>query len=300
MDDAGTGGGATPGRRKGLAGVSPWVWLGCGCGVLVLLAGLAIGGFVFAGMRQVRDLERLKRDPVALARRIQTILPYRELPAGYEPDLVISVPILTDTAIFARRPPGWQGRVPDNAPRFIYSRTLALGGGLSTEEQRRRFLDPRQGMPSFLRGLLPHAPAIETLRTGTFEAGGHPVYYRVQRALVSNHGERRAIFTTVAMIACPDAMHAHTVVWTDGRFGARRGRAEDRAGRDEEQDNRAGDAEDVHRDDRQGDRQDDREHDRQGDSKGDRRNDREAAAERGDPAAMAAFLSHFQFCGGRR
>jgi hypothetical protein len=258
MEGSRTAGGEAPGRAK--KRISPWLWVGCGCGALVLLAALAAGGFVYVGMRQVREMETLRHDPAALARRIQAIVPYRDLPAGYEPDLVISVPILTETAIFARRRPGQAAPASDAAPRFIYSRTLALGGGISTEAQRKRFLDPRQGMPPWLGGLSIHVPHVETLRTGELDAGGHRVYYRVQRALLDDHGEKRSIFTTVAMIDCRDGMHAHSVVWTDGRFGA--GPAEE--GGQGGQDGAA---------------------------------DPGGAAQRGDPAAVAEFLSHFRLCG---
>ena len=209
---------------------SPWVWVGCGCGVLALLGALGIGGLAYTGYRQAKEFQTLQHDPQALAQRIQKIAPYRDLPAGYVPQMVIAVPILTQTAIFGRRrPDGTAGPAPrrGGGDQFIISRTFSFSGGVATEEERRRFLDPRRGVPSWFKGLPIPVPAVETLRTGSFQVGGHTVYYRTQRTEVTSRGTRRSLFTTVGIVDCADPMHVHTVMWNSGAaLGAQQSAAE--------------------------------------------------------------------------
>jgi hypothetical protein len=257
------------GQGKGKKRISPWVWVGCGCGVLLLVGALAIGGFIFATVRQVRDAKELAQDPKALAERIQKIVPYRELPEGYSPAMAFSIPILSQTAIFSRGPLDADGagdmpRRMRRGDQFIYTRTFTPNGGATNEQQRKRFLDQRQGVPRWLKGLPIPMPDFEALRTGTFKVGGHTVYYRTQRTKLNDRGRRRGFLNTIGIVDCIDPLYTHTVMWNSasqaeeppleatGPAGATG--AEVRAA---------------------------------------------TTAEAGDPAAMAAFLGHFELCGGR-
>lgn len=80
---------------------SPWVYVGCACGVLVLLA---LGGIVattWFGYRAAKNFAEGVADPVKRAERAREVLPYDTLPPGYEPLGALSIPFLVDLAFFS-------------------------------------------------------------------------------------------------------------------------------------------------------------------------------------------------------
>jgi len=82
-------------------GTSPWVYIGCGCVVLLILA---IGGCFaagFFGVTQFRGFVEEMEDPVKREERVREILGARELPAGYHAQLFFRIPLLMEMVIIS-------------------------------------------------------------------------------------------------------------------------------------------------------------------------------------------------------
>ncbi len=80
-------------------GTPPWVTVGCGCCLLVLLA---IGGLVaagFFGVSAVKGYVETMKDPAARATRAAEILGSGELPEGYTAHIFLHIPWLIDMVV---------------------------------------------------------------------------------------------------------------------------------------------------------------------------------------------------------
>ncbi|HEY4589338.1 MAG TPA: hypothetical protein VII86_08910, partial [Thermoanaerobaculia bacterium] len=83
---------------------SPWVYIGVGCGVAVLLALAGIVGFTFLVYRQGKEMVQGFKDPKTREAKTRQVLPYDNLPAGYYAGGAMSIPFLMDFAILSDRP----------------------------------------------------------------------------------------------------------------------------------------------------------------------------------------------------
>src|SRR5262249_3225353 len=64
---------------------SPWTYVGCTCGAVVLLIMFAIVGMTFFTYRMGKNIQENFSDPVKREAKTREILAYKELPAGYHP-----------------------------------------------------------------------------------------------------------------------------------------------------------------------------------------------------------------------
>ena len=80
-------------------GTPPWVTIGCGCCLVVVLA---IGGFVAAGylgVSAVKDYVEDMKDPTVRAAKAAELLGAKQLPEGYPAHLYLSVPWIIDMVL---------------------------------------------------------------------------------------------------------------------------------------------------------------------------------------------------------
>ncbi len=80
---------------------SPWVYVGCSCGALVILALGAIVATTWFGYRAAKDFAEGFENPEKRAERAREVLPYDTLPAGYETLGAFSIPFVVDLAFFS-------------------------------------------------------------------------------------------------------------------------------------------------------------------------------------------------------
>ncbi len=169
---------------------SPWVYLGVGCGVAVLLGLIAISGFTYLVYRKGKEMTESFKDPKAREAKTREVLPYTELPAGYYPGGAMSIPFLMDFAVFTDREPT-SGQGPDQGNfderSFIFM-------------NMRHLRDNREKMERYLRGEAP-APedsawsksnvnfdAKKVIRRGQVEVGGQTVLYQASQGEITHKG----------------------------------------------------------------------------------------------------------------
>lgn len=81
------------------------LFMAIGCGAAVLLGAAVLGGLVFWGARQAHKLEEQMRDPRARDTRVREILGAEELPEGYQAVMGLSIPYLAEMAMLSDEPP---------------------------------------------------------------------------------------------------------------------------------------------------------------------------------------------------
>ncbi|HEX9944021.1 MAG TPA: hypothetical protein VGG03_18575 [Thermoanaerobaculia bacterium] len=189
---------------------SPWVYVGCGCGLAVLLALAGLTGLTWWGVQKGKEFERNFKDPQARAAKTREVLPYRELPAGYHPAGSFSIPFLMDVAILSDEEP-----TADKAPKAGEQAEFRERGFVYMNMRRLR--DNREKMERFLRGEAPppdespwqqsnvNFDPKQVIGRGAVETGGQQVLYAASRGEISrkDHRHEEGIVTMV-MPRCPD------------------------------------------------------------------------------------------------
>jgi hypothetical protein len=171
---------------------SPWVYVGCGCGLAVVLALAALTGLTYWGYQKGQELERTFKDPKARAEKTREVLPYRELPAGYYPAGSFSVPLLMEIAIIGDEEPrlgesGESKEMSFNERGFVYMNIRHLR---NNKEQMERFLRGEGPAPEdspWLKSGASFDPK-EIIRRGTVTASGRQVLYTASRGEISRQG----------------------------------------------------------------------------------------------------------------
>jgi hypothetical protein len=194
---------------------SPWVYVGCGCAALVLLAFLGIGGLTFLGYKKGKEFSEGMTDPVKREARVKAVLPYEQLPAGYYPAFAMSMPFgMMEMAMLTDHDPG-PGRVDQEFEErgFMF---------MSMRQMR----DNKDKMERYLRGEAPRPDdngwyqtnvrfdAKVNIRRGTVTVNGTEILYSANRGDLTRHGrEDRHGIVTMVMPECPHDTRLRFGLW---------------------------------------------------------------------------------------
>lgn len=189
---------------------SPWVYIGCGCGLAVLLALAGLTGLTWWGYQKGQEFEKNFKDPKARAEKTREVVPYRELPVGYYPVGAFSIPLLMDVAIFSDEEPR-QGETPNrgrnasfNQRGFIFMSMLHVRANKEKMERYLRGEAPAPEDAPWMQSGANFNPK-EVIRRGTVSAGGRQVLYAASRGEVSRRGHAgEQGIVTMVMPHCAD------------------------------------------------------------------------------------------------
>jgi hypothetical protein len=194
---------------------SPWVYIGCGCGVLVLLGAIA---FFFVGKKifgEARKISQGMSDPRVAEQRTREMLAYTALPDGYYPAGAFSIPLLMDMAILGDRPfePGdHHGGLEFDNHGFMFM--MMKQGHLPADDAgRERMLNNTNGnRGSWQQSSGLRIESQESLGEGEIKAGGTQVRYRATRGQVQINNRSHQGITAMMLPECPDN-HIRIAIW---------------------------------------------------------------------------------------
>lgn len=197
---------------------SSWRFLGCGCGVLVLLGFLAFAFLTWRMYRQGQDFEAAMKDPAERAARTRELLPWHDLPAGYHPGGALSVPFAMDMAILSDEEPKqvtapdghWQPSFRERG--FLYVRMRALGN----QGELRSFVEGKGPEPAWFQKSELRLHTRETFGHGRIEASDAPdeeILYSANRGTVELQDERQEGLFTLLLIDCPQDEKVRIGIW---------------------------------------------------------------------------------------
>ncbi|MES1242547.1 MAG: hypothetical protein ABUT39_13115 [Acidobacteriota bacterium] len=186
---------------------SPWVYIGCGCAALVVLAMVVMAVLTYITYRQGKELAEGWTDPVKREARTKEVLPYEKLPEGYYPMGTFSIPFIMDMAMFTDDPPP-AGTTPERGKEsggfkergFIYVKARRVGRqGKELED----YVSGKGPAPDWL-DVKTRATGIDILRRGEVEVNGHKIAFTASRGEVNHDGKTTNGITTTMLFGCPN------------------------------------------------------------------------------------------------
>jgi hypothetical protein len=194
------------GRERRSRGTSPWVWIGCSCAAIVILAMAGIAGMTWTVYKSARRMEEASKDPETAATQVREVLPYDELPAGYHPVGTFSIPFLMDMVILGDRKPAGGGSGPDPGDSIEKRGLLymSIRNTRGNKSEMRRYLRgeaPEPGKDSRWRSNVSF-DAQDLIRRGTVRVNGREILYAAHRGEIDQEGRDIEGLVTLFMPEC--------------------------------------------------------------------------------------------------
>jgi hypothetical protein len=185
---------------------SVWVYVGCGCAALVVLAMSAMAVMTYIAYRQGKELAEGWTDPVKREARAKEVLPYDKLPEGYYPMGTFSLPFFMDMALFTDDPPP-AGARPEHGKEaggfkdrgFIYVKVRPFGRRAKELED---YVAGRGKAPDWL-DIKAKVNEGDVIRRGDVEVNGQKLVYTASRGEVTHDGKTTNGITTMMLFGCP-------------------------------------------------------------------------------------------------
>jgi hypothetical protein len=194
---------------------SPWVYVGCGCGLLVVVGVIAGVALYIFGSRQLEKFEADMANPVVRNEQAKKMLGAQTLPEGYSSEMVLSVPMVIDTAILTTQ----REDVPANLQQgelrnFLYMHLKPAT--LNDVEELTAYLEGRSDDASVLERNNIHVQAKEIIGRGVLQLDGRRLLYLTQRGtLQSNQHESQGPgLNAIVLFDCPGQPTIRMGMWT--------------------------------------------------------------------------------------
>ena len=184
------------------------LYIGLGCGVLVLLAVLALGGIGYWGYKKAEEL----KDPEKRQEKVVAILGTNTLPAGYFPVIGMSIPWVMDFAMITDKAPDAEGEIEDMGEHlFIYIKFLLKPG--DEEQELRDFFEGRSDDPQVLEEANINIDVEEIVGRGTIPMENMDLLYVSTRGEVqADHGRSEGL-STIMLLECTDDNKMRFAIW---------------------------------------------------------------------------------------
>lgn len=199
---------------------SPWIYIGCGCAVLIGLIAVAMVGAGYLGFAKFKGYIEEMEDPAAREARARDILGAETLPAGYQAEMFFGIPLLLDLVVLSggeavfEAIPGHESVLDDEGVRriFFYLRL-------------RRWNEERAELERFFDGTTDRLDRIgnadsgfrlrsrETIGRGAFELPPQQLRYVAQRGELRTQDEDNEGIYAALLIDCPGDNEMRFALW---------------------------------------------------------------------------------------
>jgi hypothetical protein len=200
-----------PPRQK----TSPWLYIGCGCGLLVALVLAGIVGLTVLGYKKGKDVEETFKDPVKRAAKTKEILHYDTLPEGYYPMGGFSVPMTMDMAMLTDHEPtpgeGGRGSSEFRDHGFVY--TVFRSWLSKNRNELRDYMNGKGPRPKWMNRSDVDLEDREILKRGHVDANGQDILYVATRTNAEHHGRHKNGLVTFLAIECPNDNRQRFGLW---------------------------------------------------------------------------------------
>jgi hypothetical protein len=192
---------------------SPWVYVGIGCTVMVVVGVAGLAALGFFGYRWAQGVASEMKDPATREAKVRSVLGCEHIPEGYHPMVGLSIPLFMDMAMLSDRAPREGGEVRGFGQRgFIYFRML---NPRYDEHEVRDYFEGRTSDPSVLRrsGINVDVHAKEILHRGVLEMDGYAIMLLAQRGGLRLDQGRTDGVNAMMLVDCPEDAHLRMGIW---------------------------------------------------------------------------------------
>ncbi len=190
---------------------SPWVYVGIGCTVVVVLGVLGVLGgglYLYQTMQQtVADM----KDPVARDEKVRELLGAESLPPGYHAMMALKIPFALEMAMLSDKEADDEGNIEDfDTYGFLYFRMPT-----KTDSELKDYFEGKSSDASVFKRkkLNLDIDSDEVLGRGLLSVNGQNLLYISQLgSMNSDHGRNSGIQTLI-LIECEQDRRMRLAIW---------------------------------------------------------------------------------------
>lgn len=185
---------------------SPWLYVGLGCGGLLLLGGVGIGLIAYLVSGKMDEFKEEQNNPIVRVRKAKRLLGAQAFPEPYDAVMTMSFPLIMDMVMLGR--PDADNGVSYG---FTYFHVLQEVENVKTV---REYADGKRDSPGALVGDDFQLEAHEVLRRGELPFPKHKVRYVAQRGRF-HYGSDVSMqgLSALVLFECPDNSQLRMGVW---------------------------------------------------------------------------------------
>ncbi|WP_224247437.1 hypothetical protein [Hyalangium gracile] len=193
---------------------SPWVYVGIGCGILLLLGVGGVVAAVLVGAKMFKGFQEEMTNPVTRTEKVKKTLGAPTLPEGYHAVMALSVPAVIDTAILSTRTPDAPAQA-DAKPERVFIYLFVKAASMNDTEELRAYLEGRSDDASVLARNNIDIRTSEIIGRGAIPLEGRRVLYLSQRGeLESDNGQSQGPgLNAITLIECPGESLLRMGLW---------------------------------------------------------------------------------------
>jgi hypothetical protein len=190
---------------------SVWVYIGCGCGSLVLLSVLAMVVIGWVAANKMKEFSADMKDPAARATRAKKVLNVQTLPAGYYASVSLSVPLVMDMTMLTDRAPDASGEAKGVDKRgFLYFKIMAQD---KDRQKARDYFAGKSDDAGQLGNATSKIKAKEVIRRGAIDEGGRKLLFVTQRGDTEFGDGKAEGLQTMMLFECSTDSKARMGIW---------------------------------------------------------------------------------------
>ncbi len=190
---------------------SPWVYVGCGCGALVLLSilGVVLVGYVIKD--KVEGFTADMKDPAARTARAKQILNAQALPPGYFASISVSVPMVMDMALLSDKAPDASGEIKGFDKRgFLYFKVISPD---KDRDKLRDYFEGKSDDAGSLKKATVNMDVRETLKRGALDLAGKKLLYVANRGDTDTGQGKAKGLQTMMLFDCSTDQKMRVGIW---------------------------------------------------------------------------------------
>ncbi|MDY7225888.1 hypothetical protein [Hyalangium rubrum] len=193
---------------------SPWLYIGIGCGSLLLIGAIIVGVGVWFVAKKANEIKEDMANPIVRTEKVKKALGAKTLPDGYYAMMSLSVPMVMDTAMISTKDPD----APHDGGASVFMYFFLKSATSRDVGNLRDYLEGKSDDASVISRAGLDTEGNEVLGRGVLEYDGRRLLYLTQRGELRGNNsdrERGPTLNTLVFFECPGSSNVRMGVWLE-------------------------------------------------------------------------------------